>query len=271
MKKIGIYKIENKVNGKVYIGQSIDIGNRLRQHRYRAFNQKDKKTYSLYLYAAIRKYGKDNFTYSIVELCDKSQLDERERYWISYYRSNEKGRGYNLSDGGDSKYISEQTKGSNLSEKKQRVEQIKDLLIHSDLQIKEIAKLFGVTKASVTNINIGRSWYCLDSEYPLRPRVRTIYRCPQCGNRVSTKYSKLCRKCDSERQHLKRGHFPGKEAFAQDLDNYGLTELSKKYGVSQQTVFRWSKKYNLPLKGWNQTRRLKYEQVQQQSNDENHK
>ena len=263
MKKIGIYKIENKVNGKVYIGQSVDIGNRLRQHRYRAFNQKDEKTYSLYLYAAIRKYGKDNFTYSIVELCDKSQLDERERYWISYYR-------YNLSDGGDSKYISDQTKDSNLSEKKQRVEQIKDLLIHSDLQIKEIAKLFGIDKQSVTNINVGKTWRYADVEYPLRPRVRTTYYCPQCGSRISAKYSKLCRKCDSERQHLKHGRFPGKETFAQDLDNYGLTELSKKYGVTQQTVWKWSKKYNLPLKGWNQTRRLKYEQVQQQSNNENY-
>jgi DNA-binding MurR/RpiR family transcriptional regulator len=46
-----------------------------------------------------------------------------------------------------------------------------------------------------------------------------------------------------------------------DVNNYGLKELSKKYGVSEPTVCRWSKKYGVPLKGWNQERRLKYEQV----------
>ena len=46
-----------------------------------------------------------------------------------------------------------------------------------------------------------------------------------------------------------------------DVNYYGLKELSKKYGVSEQTVYRWSKKYGVPLKGWNQERRLKYEQV----------
>lgn len=110
MKLIGIYKIENKLTGKVYIGQSVDINRRFRTHRYNAFNEKNQDTYNLYLYTAIRKYGKDNFTYTVIELCDQSLLDERESFWIDYYRSNQKEFGYNLSDGGTSKYVKELSK-----------------------------------------------------------------------------------------------------------------------------------------------------------------
>lgn len=263
MKQIGIYKIENKITGKVYIGQSVDIKKRLITHRYNAYNEKNADIYNLYLYTAIRKYGKENFTYTIIELCDKSLLDEREKFWISYYKANQKEYGYNLSDGGDSRYVKELTRGSNITAKKQKIEQIKHLLLNSDLSIQEIAKQFNMTTASITNINRGKCWVCLDDKYPLRDtRKKTQYYCQKCGKQVSTKYSKLCKECDAERQHITRGHFKGLEIFKEDLNNYGLRELSKKYNVSEQTIYRWSKKYNVKLKGWNQERRLKYEQIQ---------
>ena len=259
----GIYKIENKINGKVYIGQSVNIKKRFIEHRYRAYDTKDEKTFGLYLYCAIRKYGKENFSFSIIEECSTEALNEKEIYWIRYYQSNQKEYGYNLSDGGNSKYSRIMTSGTNISSRKEKILEIQDLLIHTDIPIKEIAKQYGMTKESITNINRGRSWHHEDMTYPLRDaRKPTYYYCSQCGKKLSTKYSKLCRKCDSERQHLIRGHFPGIDEFEEDIDNYGLKELSKKYGVSEQTIYRWSKKYNLPLKGWNQTRRLKYEQVQ---------
>lgn len=237
MKIIGIYKIENKINGKIYIGQSVDIKRRIRTHKYHAYNAKDEKTYNLYLYVAMRKYGKENFTYTIIEQCEKELLDEREKYWIRHYKSNLKEFGYNLSDGGNSKYVSELTKSSNISIRKQKIDKIKYLLINT--------------------------------EYPLRDtRKKTFYYCPKCGNRLSSKQSKLCKKCDAERQHIDRGHFPGIYVFERDLNNYGLRELGKKYRVSEQTIYRWSKKYNMPLKGWKQERRLKYEQVQQNKYDQ---
>ncbi len=262
MKQVGIYKIENKITGKVYIGQSVDIDKRFRTHRYNAYNEKNKETYNLYLYTAIRKYGKDNFTFTVIEQCDKALLDEREKYWIGYYKSNQKEYGYNLSDGGDSRYVSELTHDSNITAKKQKINEIKDLLLNSDLSIQDIAKQFNMTAQSITNINVGKTWACSDVKYPIRDtREKTIYYCEKCGEPVSTKHSKLCKKCDAERQHITRGHFKDIETFKEDLDNYGLRELSKKYNVSEQTIYRWSKKYNLKLKGWNQKQRLKYEQI----------
>ena len=262
MKQIGIYKIENKINGKVYIGQSVNIRKRFIEHRYRAYDKKDEKTYDLYLYAAIRKYGKENFSFTIIEECKAEELNNREMYWIDYYKSNQKEHGYNLTDGGDSKYTRDMTADTNVSIKKQKIAQIKELLINTDISIQEIAQQFDVTTATITNINRGHSWHCIDSEYPLRDtRKPTVYYCPNCGKQLSCKYSKLCKKCDAERQHIVRGHFPGVDSFAHDLNNYGLRELSKKYGVSEGTVYKWSKKYNLPLKGWKQERRSKHEQI----------
>lgn len=96
---IGIYKIENKINGKIYIGQSINIKARLRSHICSAYNQNKKNDYDLVIHKAIRKYGADNFSYEIIEECPKEKLNEREEYWIVYYDSYYNG--YNSTKGGD--------------------------------------------------------------------------------------------------------------------------------------------------------------------------
>ena len=87
---IGIYKITKKENGKTYIGQSNDIERRLKEHQY-------KKDIPIEL--AIQKYGKDAFSFEIIEECSLDELDEKEKYWIAYYNTF-KGFGYNCSEGG---------------------------------------------------------------------------------------------------------------------------------------------------------------------------
>lgn len=98
---IGIYKITNKINGKCYIGKSIDIKDRWMRHRSRAFQESD-NAYDSYFYRAIRKYGLVNFIFEVLEECEVSQLDEREKYYIgiydSYFKNN---KGYNMTRGGD--------------------------------------------------------------------------------------------------------------------------------------------------------------------------
>ena len=62
----GIYKITNKVNNKVYIGQSIHVLYRWGQHQRNAFNP-NTHTYNYPLYRAIRKYGIENFQFEVLE------------------------------------------------------------------------------------------------------------------------------------------------------------------------------------------------------------
>lgn len=88
----GIYKIRNCINGKVYVGQSINIKDRFSKHKYAA-----KKNLSYPLYNAIKKYGKENFEFVLIEEIENvSGLDLRELYWINYYKSTDRNYGYNI-------------------------------------------------------------------------------------------------------------------------------------------------------------------------------
>lgn len=91
----GIYCIENIINGKKYIGQSINILNRWKQHINKANNGVNTA-----LYNAIRKYGKDNFKFYIVKRCNKDELSDLEIMYIKKYNT-KAPFGYNMTDGGE--------------------------------------------------------------------------------------------------------------------------------------------------------------------------
>ena len=95
---IGIYKITNKINGKVYVGQSIDIEERWKQHEYKAFNTNG-NAYNSAIHQAFRKYGVENFEYQVIELCSIEELDTKEIYWIEKLNTLAPN-GYNILPGG---------------------------------------------------------------------------------------------------------------------------------------------------------------------------
>ena len=97
---MGIYKITNQINGKVYIGQSVNIQQRWIEHRSVAFNINN-KNYNCHLYCSIRKYGIENFILTILEECSQEELNNKEIYWIKYYDSTNKEKGYNILLGGN--------------------------------------------------------------------------------------------------------------------------------------------------------------------------
>ena len=98
---IGIYKITNKLNGKVYIGQSIDIDTRWRQH----INAKD----NFAIHNAIKKYGKENFKFEVLLECPAEMLNVWERDMIALYNCMSP-YGYNLTEGGEGHHLSEETR-----------------------------------------------------------------------------------------------------------------------------------------------------------------
>ena len=94
-----IYKVTNKINGNIYIGQTRQpINTRWLNHCYSA-ETSSHKDYSCPLHNAIRKYGRDNFLIEEIEDCDNDLLNEREQYWIQFYNSY--NNGYNAALGGD--------------------------------------------------------------------------------------------------------------------------------------------------------------------------
>lgn len=105
-----IYKYTNKINNKVYIGQTTNEKQRYYNHKRCLENS--------YFHKAIKKYGFENFNYEVIERIDETLLNEREIYWISYYKSYG-DRGYNMTIGGNGsrgyKKTEEQIRNNSLS------------------------------------------------------------------------------------------------------------------------------------------------------------
>lgn len=100
---VGIYKVTNMVNNKIYIGKSKDIQRRWREHHTEPFNV-NCNAYDVIFYRAIRKYGVDNFKFEVIEECLEEDLNEREKYWIQFYNTyinNNNSNGYNMTRGGE--------------------------------------------------------------------------------------------------------------------------------------------------------------------------
>lgn len=89
-----IYKLTLVIDGRCYIGQTIrSLKERISEHSHKRM---------FYINNAINKYGINNFICEIIEKVDNQiNLDIKEKYWIQYYKSNIKGKGFNLTTGGD--------------------------------------------------------------------------------------------------------------------------------------------------------------------------
>lgn len=93
--KCGIYKITNLTNQKVYIGQAVNLSDRIRTHVKAGLGI---DTPNSNLYKAMRKDGVENFSFEILEYCNPVDLNEKEKTWIDYFSSQDWG--YNMTGGG---------------------------------------------------------------------------------------------------------------------------------------------------------------------------
>lgn len=85
----GIYKITNLENQKCYVGQAVNLADRWKQHIKRGVGA-DAPTRNK-LYPAMMAIGVENFSFEVIEECDREQLDAREDYWQEYFKAKEFG------------------------------------------------------------------------------------------------------------------------------------------------------------------------------------
>ena len=96
-----IYKITNNINNKVYIGKTLNsLEHRFNEHKRDSRKESCEKRP---LYSAMKKYGVENFSISLIEEVPIDVLSEREFYWIEQYSSYRNG--YNATKGGDGKQL----------------------------------------------------------------------------------------------------------------------------------------------------------------------
>ena len=244
---IGIYKITNKINGKVYIGQSIDIKRRWKDHRTHYKNGK----YPLYF--AMIKYGIENFSFEVIEECEKEKLNDREIYWISFYNSNNKNNGYNLTNGGEHCAL------TNIKLTEEIASQIKQMLTSSKTQ-EEIARLFNIDQSNVSRINTGKIFVDETISYPIRknPSEKQEYRCIDCGVAISpkairccscnNKHNKVSTDINSNNKISKICSRISREELKQLIRTTPFTKIGKMFNVSDNAIRKWCKLYNLPFR-----------------------
>lgn len=235
MASIGIYKIENKINGKVYIGQSVNIFKRWSVHA------NPKKSPDMVITKAITRYGIAVFNFEVLELCDKELLNTKETYWIAYYDSY--SNGYNSTKGGDSSEFKES------KIKEVTANEIQKLLLGNSLTKVEIAKMYGVAESTIRAINVGDTWVNPTLDYPLREgylrESKEIVTCSNCGININrgTKHG-LCSKCTSIK--LRKVIRPSKIELLGKMLRTPNTKVGKYYGVSDNTIKKWCKYYGIP-------------------------
>lgn len=85
----GIYKITNLTNQMCYVGQAANLAERWKQHIKRGLGA-DPVTKNK-LYPAMKAIGVENFSFEVIEECERSKLDEREDYWQNFFKAKEFG------------------------------------------------------------------------------------------------------------------------------------------------------------------------------------
>lgn len=165
---MGIYKITNTNNNKIYIGSSVDLLHRKATHISKLnSNSHD----NIYLQRSFNKYNGDGFIFDVVEFIeDVNLLIEREQYWIDLFQSYNPELGYNLCR------IAGSTLGRKLTEEHKRKlsiakkgkplttrltsEQVQEIkyLINNDVDLSIIANKYNVKKMTIKNIKYRRTW-----------------------------------------------------------------------------------------------------------------
>lgn len=169
----GIYKFTNLINGKSYVGQSINLDARYKSH-LRGYKNINHPSYNSLFYKALRKYGIQNFKYEILYQKDDLTIEELntlEQNFIKKYNSFGEN-GYNMNPGGDST-------GGNYFIPYDKVLAIKNELFGTDKSSAQITKEFNLSSESiVSSINKGFTYnFVGDFKYPIRDRekINTIY------------------------------------------------------------------------------------------------
>lgn len=156
-----IYLYTNLINKKTYVGQTNNLQRRINEHKSASFNPKN-INYDDKLHQAIRKYGYENFSISVLEIIkdatDYDFVNEREIYWIKDKKSLITEWGYNVLEG-----------GRNCQRTFLTEEEIQDIknLIRIQTPYNDIQKKYPISKTFISDINNGKFFFDEKEIYPI--------------------------------------------------------------------------------------------------------
>lgn len=265
----GVYEILNKVNSKKYIGKSKNVKSRWQQHKS---DLRVGRHHNAHLQRAWRAYGEENFSFSILFESDNNYtLNEKERYFINKFNTINTNKGYNLTFGGDSFEVTEETKnklrgvGSNLTI--EEVSEIK-LALYCMMDRKEICNRYNIKKNILEDIAKGVTFSYVRSELNskikglkkrlINERNKQILKYYDCGMSIV----EITRKMELTSSIVEKVIYRQRNVKSQDKykkifdevyklyyeDGMKKYQISKQLGISPSTVGRYLSGDNNPYK-----------------------
>ena len=232
-----IYLSKNKINNKIYIGQTIQtLEKRKRRHENDALSNSD----HVIFHRALKKYGIENFEWSVLESnIEEKFLNDKEKYYIKKYKSNDPDIGYNMTPRGESRPTSHYILNNDL------VLEIIDMIKNTQKTFKEIGELYGVSMYAISDINRGRSWTQQNIKYPIREPHKSS---------ISREYKKVYKGSLSKEIV---------EKIIKDLKDTYLTntEIAKKYNVSKLSIASVNNGKNLLARDMNDIFPIRKEKI----------
>lgn len=140
-----VYRYTNKENGKTYIGRTVDLYVRKRQHENPTGNDTSHQ-YNSEFHTDLRELGTDKFEFEILEICSPEELNDREEYWIEQYQSN-KG-GYNILRGRSGGWV----EGKHVKQ----IDKLTGQEIQTYPSIRSAARAVGVNAGDIKRVCIGK-------------------------------------------------------------------------------------------------------------------
>ena len=231
---IGIYKITNLINNKSYVGQSIHIERRWQEHCQSSSN--------CLIGKAIQKYGKQNFSFQIIEeVEDISLLNDLEAKYIKYFNSLAPN-GYNI-------ILIDSNEHHQFNSYSYEVfSKILADIKNSTLSFKEISQKYDLDLSMIYYLNRG-DYHTLPNEiYPLRQikdMKKQYHYCVDCGIELKTNSTRCVGCAHLAQRKIER---PSREELKILIRSKPFTQIGKQFGVSDNSIRKWCKLENLPYK-----------------------
>ena len=228
------------INGKVYIGQAVNIERRWNEHISELNENKHNNTH---LQRAWNKYGSNNFIFSIVEKCSEEELNDREIHYIAQYKTHNPKYGYNKTYGGDglkatdeirakmSKSIKKAYANPVIHDKisvlsKEEVLKIVELFITKHYSMNKLGKMFNIDHGAIASIIDNTRFHIYDKEINTVLAKYNLTRSDLKGMKIKTYNKKKLSKSDVL------------NVIDLYLHGHTQTEIAKMYNRSSATIRR---------------------------------
>lgn len=228
----GIYCIENIIDHKKYIGQSVNIERRFSQHKHLLKNGKHENEH---LQRAWDKYGNDAFNFYILQECAEEELDELEVNYINMFNSTDRDCGYNFESGGrKNKRLSEESKAkiSKANKGRKHTEEAKR-------KMSESRKGHYISPENIRKLTEGRrrAGFYADGLRRLSEFNKGKTLTEDTKRKISNTLKGITRSEETKRK-MSESHTNKRAVYCPQLDEYfeSLKDVRRKYGIAHGNI-----------------------------------